>query len=252
MNIQFAIKDGQLYVLEVNPRASRTVPFVAKAIGVPLAKIAAKVMTGMKLSELGFTREVAPKHWCVKEAVFPFVRFPGATIALGPEMRSTGEVMGLDADLGIAFAKAQAAAKPGLPTEGNVFLSVKDADKGHAVELGRALAAMGFTIYSTSGTAKTLAEGGVAVKRIAKISEGRPTAVDMIKNGQIQLVINTPGGLIPRRDENAIRAAVYAHSVCIMTTIMAARAAVDGIRALRTKPVGVRPIQKYKGNVVPV
>jgi len=252
MNIQFAIKDGQLYVLEVNPRASRTVPFVAKAIGVPLAKIAAKVMTGMKLSELGFTREVAPKHWCVKEAVFPFVRFPGATIALGPEMRSTGEVMGLDADLGIAFAKAQAAAKPGLPTEGNVFLSVKDADKGHAVELGRALAAMGFTIYSTSGTAKTLVEGGVAVKRIAKISEGRPTAVDMIKNGQIQLVINTPGGLIPRRDENAIRAAVYAHGVCIMTTIMAARAAVDGIRALRTKPVGVRPIQKYKGNVVPV
>jgi len=252
MNIQFAIKDGLLYVLEVNPRASRTVPFVAKAIGVPLAKLAAKIMTGKKLSDLGFTREVAPLHWCVKEAVFPFVRFPGATIALGPEMRSTGEVMGLDADLGIAFAKAQAAAKPGLPTEGNVFLSVKDGDKVHAVVLGLALEAMGFTIYSTSGTAKTLAEGGVAVKRIAKISEGRPTAVDMIKNGQIQLVINTPGGLIPRRDENAIRAAVYAHSVCIMTTIMAARAAVEGIRALKTKPVGVRPIQKYKGNVAPV
>jgi len=252
MNIQFAIKDGQLYVLEVNPRASRTVPFVAKAIGVPIAKIAAKVMTGMKLSELGFTVEVAPLHWCVKEAVFPFVRFPGATIALGPEMRSTGEVMGLDDDLGIAFAKAQAAAKPGLPTEGNVFLSVKDADKIDAVVLALALESMGFTIYSTSGTAKALAESGVAVKRIAKISEGRPTAVDMIKNGQIQLVINTPGGLIPRRDENAIRAAVYAHSVCIMTTIMAARAAVEGIRALKTKPVGVRPIQKYKGNVAPV
>ena len=129
MNVQFAIKDGRLYVLEVNPRASRTVPFVAKAIGVPIAKYAAKVMAGMKLSELGFTREMVPKHWCVKEAVFPFVRFPGATIALGPEMRSTGEVMGIDADLGIAFAKAQAAAKPGLPTGGNVFLSVKDADK---------------------------------------------------------------------------------------------------------------------------
>ena len=249
MNVQFAIKDGQLYVLEVNPRASRTVPFVAKAIGVPLAKHAAKVMAGMKLSEIGFTREVVPLHWCVKEAVFPFVRFPGATIALGPEMRSTGEVMGLDADLGIAFAKAQAAAKPGLPTSGNVFLSVKDADKAHAVEIARALESMGFVIHSTSGTARTLAEAGVAVKRISKISEGRPTAVDMIKNGQIQLVINTPGGLIPRRDENTIRAAVYAHNVCIFTTIMAARAAVDGIRALKTKPLGVRPIQKFKGNV---
>ena len=252
MNVQFAIKDGQLYVLEVNPRASRTVPFVAKAIGVPLAKLAAKVMAGMTLQELGFTRELVPRHWCVKEAVFPFVRFPGATIALGPEMRSTGEVMGLDADLGIAFAKAQASAKPGLPTEGNVFLSVKDADKPHAVEIGRALEGMGFTIYSTSGTAKTLAESGVAVKRIAKLSEGRPNAVDMIKNGQIQLVINTPGGLIPRRDENLIRGAVYAHNVCIFTTIMAARAAVDGIRALKTKPVGVRPIQDYKGNVTAV
>jgi carbamoyl-phosphate synthase large subunit len=252
MNVQFAIKDNQLYVLEVNPRASRTVPFVAKAIGVPLAKLAAKVMAGMKLSELGFTRELVPKHWCVKEAVFPFVRFPGATIALGPEMRSTGEVMGLDADLGIAFAKAQAAAKPGLPTEGNVFLSVRDGDKPHAVAIGRALTEMGFTIYSTSGTAKTLADSGVPVKRIAKLSEGRPNAVDMIKNGQIQLVINTPGGLIPRRDENLIRGAVYAHNVCIMTTIMAAKAAVDGIRALKTKPLGVLPIQKYKGNVTEI
>ena len=252
MNVQFAIKDNQLYVLEVNPRASRTVPFVAKAIGTPLAKLAAKVMAGMKLSELGFTRELVPKHWCVKEAVFPFVRFPGATIALGPEMRSTGEVMGLDADLGIAFAKAQAAAKPGLPTEGNVFLSVKDADKPHAVAIGRALTEMGFTIYSTSSTAKTLADSGVPVKRIAKLSEGRPNAVDMIKNGQIQLVINTPGGLIPGRDENLIRGAVYAHNVCIMTTIMAAKAAVDGIRALKTKPLGVLPIQKYKGNVTEI
>ena len=189
----------------------------------------------------------------MKEAVFPFVRFPGATIALGPEMRSTGEVMGLDADLGIAFAKAQAAAKPGLPTEGNVFLSVKDADKAHAVVLGRALEAMGFTIYSTSGTAKTLAEGGVAVKRIAKISEGRPNGsrhdqerADPAGDQHAQ------GASSRRRDENAIRAAVYAHNVCIMTTIMAARAAVDGIRALKTKPVGVLPIQKYKGNVVNV
>src|SRR4051812_48014452 len=184
MNVQFAIKADELYVLEVNPRASRTVPFVAKAIGVPLAKLAAKVMTGAKLKDLGFTREQTPKHWCVKEAVFPFVRFPGATIALGPEMRSTGEVMGLDADLGIAFAKAQAAAKPGLPTKGNVFLSVKEADKPLAVDIARRLEALGFALYSTSGTAKTLTDHGVTVKRLAKINEGRPNAVDLIKNGQ--------------------------------------------------------------------
>ena len=252
MNVQFAIKDNQLYVLEVNPRASRTVPFVAKAIGVPLAKLAAKVMTGKKLKELGFTREQIPKHWCVKEAVFPFVRFPGATIALGPEMRSTGEVMGIDADLGVAFAKAQAAAKPGLPVKGNIFLSVKDADKARAVNLARELCAMGFEIYSTSGTAIVLGENGVPVKRLAKVSEGRPNAADLIKNGQIQLVINTPGGMIPRRDENLIRAAAYAHNVCIMTTITGALAAVEGIRALREKPVGVRPIQSYRGNVTQV
>jgi carbamoyl-phosphate synthase large subunit len=204
MNVQFAIKDGDLYVLEVNPRASRTVPFVAKAIGVPLAKLAAKVMTGRKLKDLGFTRELTPKHWCVKEAVFPFVRFPGATIALGPEMRSTGEVMGIDADLGVAFAKAQAAVKPGLPVKGNVFLSVKDGDKPRAIAFARQVEALGFTIYSTSGTAKALADAGIAVKRLAKLSEGRPNAVDMIKNRQIQMVVNTPGGMIPRRDENAV------------------------------------------------
>ena len=252
MNIQFAIKGGELYVLEVNPRASRTVPFVAKAIGVPLAKLAAKVMTGQKLKALGFTREQTPKHWCVKEAVFPFVRFPGAMITLGPEMRSTGEVMGLDADLGMAFAKAQAAAKPGLPVKGNVFLSVKDSDKVRAVALAQRIEALGFTIYSTSGTAKTLGDAGVAVKRLAKLSEGRPNAVDMIKNGQIQMVINTPGGMIPRRDENAIRAAAYAHNVCLMTTITGAEAAMNGIDALKHKHISVKPIQQYKGNVTVV
>jgi len=239
MNVQFAIKDNTLYVLEVNPRASRTVPFVAKAMGVPLAKLAAKVMTGKTLKELGFTSEHTPKHWCVKEAVFPFVRFPGATITLGPEMRSTGEVMGLDEDLGIAFAKAQAAAKPGLPTKGNVFLSVKDGDKTLAVDLARQLVSFGFEIYSTSGTAKTLAENGVKTTRLAKIDEGRPTAVDMIKNGQIQMIINTPSGMLPRKDENKIRSAAYAHNICIMTTITGAAAAINGIKA----------IQKYIGNV---
>jgi carbamoyl-phosphate synthase large subunit len=149
----------------------------------------------------------------------------------------------------VAFAKAQAAAKPGLPIQGNVFLSVKDSDKPRAVAIAGALEQLGFTIYSTSGTAKTLADAGVKVKRIAKIAEGRPNTVDLIKNGQIQMVINTPGGMIPRRDENAIRSAAYAHNVCIMTTITGAAAAVDGIRALKEKHVGVRPIQNYRGNV---
>jgi carbamoyl-phosphate synthase large subunit len=251
MNVQFAIKQDELYILEVNPRASRTVPFVAKAIGVPLAKLAARVMAGARLADLGFVREVTPKHWCVKEAVFPFARFPGAMIALGPEMRSTGEVMGLDDDLGLAFAKAQAAAKPGLPTRGNVFLSVKDADKAAAVEIARELESFGIALYSTSGTAKYLNDHGVQAKRLAKLSEGRPNAIDMIKNGQIAMVINTPSGMIPRRDENTIRAAAYAHNICIMTTITGAEAAVEGILALREKPLGVRPIQKYRGNVVP-
>jgi carbamoyl-phosphate synthase large subunit len=249
MNVQFAIKDNQLYVLEVNPRASRTVPFVAKAIGVPLAKLAAKVMTGAKLKDLGFTREQTPKHWCVKEAVFPFVRFPGAMITLSPEMRSTGEVMGIDENLGVAFAKAQAAAKPGLPVSGNCFLSVKNSDKPRAVNLARQLVALGFTIFSTSGTAKILGENGVPVTRLAKIDEGRPTAVDMIKNGQIQMIINTPDGMIPRRDENQIRAVALAHSVCIMTTITGADAAINGIKALQRSRVGVKAIQHYRGNV---
>jgi carbamoyl-phosphate synthase large subunit len=249
MNVQFAIKENQLFILEVNPRASRTVPFVSKAIGVPLAKLAAKVMAGKTLKELGFTREQTPKHWCVKEAVFPFVRFPGATITLSPEMRSTGEVMGIDNDLGIAFAKAEAAAKPGLPVQGNVFLSVKDADKPRAAELARRLEKLGFAIYSTSGTAKVIAEKGVKVTKLQKIGEGRPNAVDLIKNGQIQMVINTPSGMIPRRDENAIRSTAYAHNVCIMTTITGAQAAVNGIRALQRERVGVKPIQQYRGNV---
>ncbi|TAG26531.1 MAG: carbamoyl phosphate synthase large subunit, partial [Verrucomicrobia bacterium] len=225
---------------------------VAKAIGVPLAKLAAKVMTGLKLADLGFTQEQTPKHWCVKEAVFPFARFPGATIVLSPEMRSTGEVMGLDADLGVAFAKAQAAAKPGLPTAGNAFLSVKDADKARVVDIARQLVAFGFTIYSTGGTAKVLTENAVPTNYVAKIDEGRPNTVDMIKNGQIQLIINTPAGQIPRQDENKIRAAAYAHSVCIMTTLTGARAALLGIKALKSAEIGVKPIQGYKGNVTTV
>jgi carbamoyl-phosphate synthase large subunit len=252
MNIQFAIKDGLLYVLEVNPRASRTVPFVAKAIGVPLAKLAAKVMAGQKLKDLGFTRELQPKHWCVKEAVFPFNRFPGAAIVLSPEMRSTGEVMGMDDDLGIAFAKTQMAAKPALPLKGKVFFSVKDSDKPHAVALARDFLGLGFTICSTTGTAKLLQQNGIEVQFVNKMAEGRPNCVDMIKNGEIQLVINTPKGMIPRNDENAIRAAAYANNVCIMTTITGARAAINGIRAMKARLVDVRPLQEYRYNTIPV
>jgi carbamoyl-phosphate synthase large subunit len=252
MNVQFAIKDNQLYVLEVNPRASRTVPFVAKAIGVPLAKLAAKVMAGKKLVELGLAREIKPKHWCVKEAVFPFARFPGAAIVLGPEMRSTGEVMGMDDDLGIAFAKTQLAAKPGLPLEGNVFLSVKDSDKPAVVTLAREFVELGFSIVATGGTARLLQTHGLPVKFVNKLQEGRPNCVDMIKNGEIQMVINTPKGMIPRHDENAIRAASVSNSICIMTTLTGVRAALGGIRALKQKRVDVRPLQQYRGNVEPM
>jgi carbamoyl-phosphate synthase large subunit len=251
MNIQFAIKADELYVLEVNPRASRTVPFVSKAIGVPLAKNAAKIMAGATLQELGFTQEIRPRHWCVKEAVFPFVRFPGASIALGPEMRSTGEVMGLDDDLGIAYAKSQMAARPALPGSGNVFLSVKDADKPRAADLARQLEGLGFAVYSTSGTAQSLADNGVTVNRLFKIDEGRPTVVDMIKNGKIQMIINTPSGMVPRRDENVIRSAAYAHNVCIMTTITGAYAALNGIKAIRQKRLTARSLQSFTGNTVP-
>ncbi len=245
MNIQYAIKGDDLYVLEVNPRASRTVPFVSKAIGIPLAKLGAKVMTGLSLEQLGFTEEKTPRHWCIKEAVFPFARFPGATIRLGPEMRSTGEVMGLDEDFGIAFAKTQAAAKPPLPLKGNVFLSVKDQDKPKALLIAQGLVAEGFKIYSTSGTAKYLSENGIETKKLFRIAEGRPNVMDMVKNGEIQMIINTPSGMMPRKDENAMRAVAYAANICIMTTITGAFAAVAGIKALRQKSYEVRSIQSY-------
>ncbi len=245
MNVQFAIKDDELYVLEVNPRASRTIPFVSKAIGVPLAKLAARLMAGEKLAKLGFTKETTPPFWAVKEAVFPFVRFPGAPVALTPEMRSTGEVMGLDEDLGIAFAKTQMAAQPPLPESGQVFLSVKDSDKTAVIAIAKELLALGFTLCSTSGTARALDAAGLPVRRLYKIQEGRPTVIDLIKNGEIQLIINTPFGQIPRQDENIIRSQAILRRICIITTLTGARAALQGIQALRTKPVEVRSLQEY-------
>jgi len=249
MNVQYVIKDNELFIIEVNPRASRTVPFVSKAIGVPLAKLAAKVMAGAKLVDLGFTKEVTPKHWCIKESVFPFNRFPGAKIMLTPEMRSTGEVMGMDEDYGIAFAKTQMAVQPALPTSGNVFISVKDSDKDKVVDIAIRLSKLGFTIFTTSGTARVLDANRVMVNKLFKIDEGRPNVVDMIKNGDMHLIINTPSiGMIPQRDENIIRTEAISMSVCIVTTISAGSASVEAIEALNTKSLGVKSLQEYYKN----
>ena len=245
MNVQYAIKDGELFLIEVNPRASRTVPFVSKAIGVPLAKLGARVMAGAKLKDLGFTEEIIPKHWAIKEAVFPFNKFPGSPIVLTPEMRSTGEVMGQDEDFGMAYAKTQMAAKPSLPLEGNVFLSVKDSDKPRALEVAKGLAELGFSFTSTEGTAKFLNENGIPAGTTLRISEGRPNVADLIKNGKVQLVINTPLGLIPRRDENGIRSEAVLNSVPVITTLGSAFAALDGIRSLKDRKFSVKSLQDY-------
>jgi len=246
MNIQFAIKKGEIYLLEVNPRASRTVPFVSKVIGVSLAKLAARIMAGEKLKDLGFTKEVVVTCKAVKESVFPFVRFRGAPVMLSPEMRSTGEVMGIDKDLGMAFAKSQMAAQPGLPTSGNVFLSVKDHDKEAAAEMAKALFDLGFSIFSTAGTASVLREKGIPVTKTYKLSEGaRPNVVDMIKNGQMQIIINTPSGMTPRLDENLIREEALLRRVCMITTIMGAYAAIQGIKALKSTSLEVKSLQEY-------
>ncbi len=251
MNVQYAIKDEELYIIEVNPRASRTVPFVSKAIGVPLAKMAARVMAGETLKDLGFTEEITPPYWAVKESVFPFNRFPGAPIMLSPEMRSTGEVMGLDTDLGVAFAKSQMAAKPGLPDTGDIFISVKDADKEQAVQIAKGLRELGFGIITTAGTGRVLSDNGIAVKNVCRLSEGRPNVIDLIKNGKVSMIINTPQGTVPRMNENQIRTQAVKHNVCIMTTISAAMAAVDGIRSLRQKGYEVRSIQSYSREANP-
>jgi carbamoyl-phosphate synthase large subunit len=245
MNVQFAIKDEEVYVLEVNPRASRTVPFVSKAIGVPLAKLAAKVMAGKTLSELGFTSEVVPRHYSVKEAVFPFIRFPGIDITLGPEMKATGEVMGIDEDLGLAYAKSQMAAQPPLPAGGNVFLSVKDADKHNIAKIGKDLVELGFTIYATRGTAAALAAAGVTVNPLFKLTEGRPHVIDMIKNDDIDLIINTPSGTTPRKDEVKIRSTAVESRIPILTTISGVEASIRAMRSIQTKGLTVRTLQEY-------
>ncbi|MBN9694099.1 MAG: carbamoyl-phosphate synthase large subunit [Verrucomicrobia bacterium] len=246
MNVQYAVKGDVVYVLEVNPRASRTVPFVSKAIGVPLAKLAAKVMAGKTLKELGFTAEIWPKYWAVKESVFPFNKFHGQDIILSPEMRSTGEVMGLDADLGIAYAKAQMAANSPLPLSGKVFLSVGDLHKSGAAALGKQFADLGFELVATGGTATVLEKAGLKVQRVFKLNEGaRPNPVDLLKNKEIQLVINTPSGATPRADEIKIRTTAVMTGTPIMTTLSGARAAAMGIAALQKRGYTVKTVQEY-------
>ncbi|MFN3407656.1 MAG: carbamoyl-phosphate synthase large subunit [Limisphaerales bacterium] len=245
MNVQYAVKGETVYVLEVNPRASRTVPFVSKAIGVPLAKLAARVMAGKTLKELGFTAEIWPKYWAVKESVFPFNRFHGQDILLSPEMRSTGEVMGLDADLGVAYAKSQMAAGDPLPLSGRVFISVSREHKAQAVEVARLFVDLGFELVATSGTADALEAAGLKVQRIFKLQEGRPNAVDLLKNREIQLVINTPSGATPRADEVKIRTTAVYTDTPIMTTLSGAKAAALGIAALRKNGYAVKTVQEY-------
>jgi carbamoyl-phosphate synthase large subunit len=244
MNVQFALKDGELYVLEVNPRASRTVPFVAKAIGMPVAKIAARVMAGEPLK--GFKLKPARgKHVAVKEAVFPFARFPHVDTLLGPEMKSTGEVMGLDHSFAVAFAKSQMAAGAAVPTTGTVFVSVRDADKTRIVEPARRLEKLGFRIIATGGTQRFLAENGVVCTRINKVLEGRPHIVDAIKNGEVQLVVNTTDGVQALSDSRSLRRAALLHRVPYYTTLAGAVAASQGIEAYGAGVLEVRPLQSY-------
>jgi carbamoyl-phosphate synthase large subunit len=245
MNAQFAIRDGQLYVLEVNPRGSRTVPFVSKAIGVPLAKLAMKVIIGKTLDELGFSDAPNPSHVAVKEAVFPFSKFTGVDVLLGPEMRSTGEVMGLDQDFGWAFAKSQDAAGVPLPCAGKALLSVKDRDKPATLELARRLKQLGFELEATRGTAAYLSQHGLPVEAVNKVKEGRPHLVDHIMNGEISLVVNTVGSESSQSDSASIRREALQHSVPYFTTMPGARAALTGIEAERRKGLTICSLQEY-------
>lgn len=245
INIQYAIKDKMVYVLEVNPRASRTVPFVSKAIGIPLAKIATKVIMGKKLSELNISTNMELKHIAVKEAVFPFIKFKGVDTILGPEMKSTGEVMGIDKDFGRAYAKSQMAADCSLPLTGSVFMSVRDRDKKPIVPIAKKLSQMGFRLVATNGTAKVLSENNVPVTPVLKVIEGRPNIVDHIKSNEIQLVINTTGGKAAQEASYSIRRTALLHHVPYFTTLAGAVAATKAIEALKNGSLDVKPIQEY-------
>jgi carbamoyl-phosphate synthase large subunit len=250
MNIQFAIKDGVVYVLEVNPRASRTIPFVSKATGVPLAKLATKAIMGERLKDLGLTREVIPQHVSVKESVFPFDRFPGVDTLLGPEMKSTGEVMGIDTSFGMAFAKSQLAAGQTLPMSGTVFISVRDKDKPNAVGIASDFLDLGFRIAATKGTSDFLLRHGISNIRVKKVREGRPHVVDMIKNGEINLVVNTTSDKKAIAESYSIRRTTLTLGIPYTTTLAGARATVQAIKAMTQEDLAVKTIQEYHAGIV--
>ncbi|MBW2100082.1 MAG: ATP-grasp domain-containing protein, partial [Deltaproteobacteria bacterium] len=245
MNVQYAVKDKHLYVIEVNPRGSRTLPFVSKATGLPLAKLATKVMLGHSLKDLGLTVEVIPSHFSVKEAVLPFDRFPDVDTLLGPEMKSTGEVMGIDPDLGAAFAKAQLGAGNDLPRSGTVFVSVKDSDKEAVLAVASQFCNMGFKIIATRGTSSFLNDCGIPAEMINKVSLGRPHVIDALKNKEVHLIINTGSGSETKRDGYLIRRAALKFKIPYATTIAGATAICRGIAALKNKKLSVKTIQEY-------
>ncbi len=245
INVQFAIKDGVVYVLEVNPRASRTIPFVSKATGVPLASLAAAVMSGKKLADLGLTDDPQQPFVAVKEAVFPFSKFPGVDVRLGPEMRSTGEVMGIADSFGMAFAKAQASVDGQLPLSGSVLITVNDRDKGTVVPIARRFHELGFRILATSGTAKYLKARGVPAERVLKVYEGRPNGIDLMVSGQVHLLVNTPLGKLTQQDDYSMRRAALQHGIPYTTTMSAASAACDAIIAMKSRPGDVRSLQEW-------
>jgi carbamoyl-phosphate synthase large subunit len=244
MNVQFAVKNGVVYLIEVNPRASRTVPFVAKTVGSPIAKIASRLMVGSKLSDFDLL-DMPTDYIAVKEAVFPFARFPGTDPVLGPEMRSTGEVMGLDRSFDVAFAKSQLGAGTSLPLGGTVFVSVRDHDKPQVVTAVEGLLAMGFKVISTSGTADYLQELGLNVERVNKVAQGHPHIVDWIKDGKVQLLFNTTEGAQALKDSQSIRASAVAAKIPYYTTVAASGVAVQAIRALSQHALEVAPLQSY-------
>jgi carbamoyl-phosphate synthase large subunit len=245
INVQYAYKDGNVYVIEVNPRASRTVPFVSKAIGLPLASLAARLMLGETLEQVGFTQEIVPPYVSVKEAVFPFNKFREFDPVLGPEMRSTGEVMGIDEDFGVAFLKSQLAADNGLPTSGAILVTVNDSDKPAATQIAKQFVELGFKVYATAGTAAYLNAHGVTAERVLKVREGRPHCVDLVVNGEVKLLINTPLGKNAQHDDELLRQAAIANHVAYTTTLSAASAARGAIAARRTREPGVRSLQEW-------
>jgi carbamoyl-phosphate synthase large subunit len=251
MNVQFAVKGNEIYIIEVNPRASRTVPFVSKAIGVPLAKLAAKVMAGMTLEELNYTEEVIPPFFAVKAPVFPFNKFPGTDMILSPEMRSTGEVMGIDYDLGCAFAKAYQAAGVHLPLRGRVLITVKHTDKRAIIGEARMLASMGYELIATDGTHKALTSAGLEATRVNKVHEGRPHIVDMVKNRELDLLLNTPAGKQQRYDDSAIRASAISVGIPCVTTVAGIRMVVAALSALQRGELSVRSLQEYHADLKP-